>query len=112
MIIFFSNKLHNDGILVQGNLTTDLSDHFAQFHIIEQSPKNKANTEYMFIRIKNQTNIEKYSNSINSFNWSDIEQYTDCNQAYQYLSKSLEKIFNESFPVQRIKKGIEIDYRG
>lgn len=100
----FSNKLHNDGILVQGNLTTDLSDHFAQFHIIEQSPKNKPNTEYMFIRVKNQTNIEKYSNSINSFNWSDIEQYTDCNQAYQYLSKSLEKIFNESFPVQRVKK--------
>ena len=35
----FSNRLESDGKTMQGNLTTDVSDHFAQFHIAELTQK-------------------------------------------------------------------------
>ena len=100
----FSNKFNNDKKVIQGNLTTDISDHFAQFHIMGSTLKQDTNTEYMLIRIKNQTNLEKYSNAVNDFDWSKIQEYSDCNQAYNFFADSLKKIFNQSFPVQKVKK--------
>ena len=100
----FSNKYENHVRIMQGNLTTDISDHFAQFHITEKTRNKSSNTEYMLIRVKNQVNFERYSNAINDFNWSQIEEYTDCNEAYNFLAESLKQIFNQSFPVQKVKK--------
>ena len=100
----FSNKFRNDVIAIQGNLISDISDHFAQFYVSETTSKQNSNTEYMLIRVKNQTNFEKYSNAINDFNWSEIQEYSDCNQAYNFFADSLKRIFNQSFPVQKVKK--------
>ena len=58
----------------------------------------------MLIRVKNQANTERYINSINNFNWLDIQNHSDCNQAYEFLSSSLKKIFNDSFPIQKVRK--------
>ena len=100
----FSNKFDYNTKVIQGNLTTDLSDHFAQFHITETTQKCSPSSEYMLIRVKNQTNFDKYTNAITHFNWSGIQEYSDCNQAYRYFADSLRKIYNQSFPVQKVKK--------
>ena len=100
----FSNNYDNEGKILQGNLITDISDHFAQFHIIETKDKINPNDEYTLIRLKNQTNIDKYINTIQNFNWSAIHEYSNCNQAYSFFSDTLKRIFNESFPVQKVKK--------
>ena len=81
----FSNKIESEGKVLQGNLTFDISDHFAQFHVTEIIDKSNPNAEYMLIRVKSEKNIERYINSINNFKWSEIQLFTECNQAYQYL---------------------------
>ena len=43
-------------------------------------------------------------NSIQTFDWSIVQNFTHCNQAYQYFSGTLKRIFNDSFPVRKIKK--------
>ena len=48
--------------------------------------------------------LKQVKNSIENFDWSCIETHSNCNHAYQYFSNSLKKIFNESFPVQKVKK--------
>ena len=100
----FSNRYDHEGKMLQGNLTLDVSDHYAQFHITETTKNHNHNSEYMIIRMKNKNNIEKYTNSINHFDWSKINDKTDCNQAYQYFSDTLKDIFNKSFPIKKVKK--------
>ena len=56
----FSNKCVNEGNVLQGNLTLDISDHYAQFLITEIMNKSNPQSEYMLIRIKNKRNIERY----------------------------------------------------
>ena len=47
----FSNNIDNQGKILQGNITMYISDHFAQFHILETNSKNQHNDEYMLIRL-------------------------------------------------------------
>ena len=100
----FSNKYSAYENIMQGNLTTDISDHFAQFHISEINKSYDQQDECILIRLKNQTNSERYINSINNFNWSCIQELTECNQAYRHFTESLKNIYNESFPVKKVKK--------
>ena len=99
----FSSNHSVDKAILQGNLTIDISDHYAQFHIMEIA-KNINKDEYTLIRIKNESNMKKYFSLIESFDWNKIEQSSDCNKAYECFSDSLRNIYNESFPVVKVKK--------
>ena len=100
----FSNSHDTEGKILQGNLTTSISDHFAQFHIIEIPEKSNSDDEYMLIRSKTQNNVEKFCNFIQNFDWSSVENFPNCNEAYQYFSDTLKRFYNKSFPVRKIKK--------
>lgn len=66
--------------------------------------KATLNDEYTLIRLKNQAKITKYINLVETYDWSQIHELSDCNEAYQNISDSLKKIYNDSFPVHRVKK--------
>ena len=99
----FSNNHNVDKTILQGNLTIEISDHYAQFHIMEIA-KSITKDEYILTRIKNESNMKKYFNLIETFDWNKVEQLSDCNKAYECFSESLKNIYNDSFPVIKVKK--------
>ena len=99
----FSTNHSVDKTILQGNLTIEISDHYAQFHIMEIA-KSAKNDEYTLIRMKNESNMKKYFNLIETFDWNKIEQLSDCNKAYECFSESLKNIYNDSFPVIKVKR--------
>ena len=70
----FTNSYKSDNHSLQGILTSDVSDHFAQFHIIQDDDSHSTKDQYQLIRLKNKSNTEKYIQSINSFDWGKVNQ--------------------------------------
>ena len=65
-------------------LTTDISDHYPIFHMI---------------RLINDSNLDKYINVIQNYEWALLTKHRSCQAAFIYFSDILTRIFNESFPL-------------
>ena len=91
--------------MYQGILITDISDHFLIFHIWKNIRSNKANDdEYMIIRQVNDKNKETYQQTIMNWDWKELLQYDSCKEAYSKFFEIQTNIFNQSFPLKKIKK--------
>ena len=107
----FANEYDNEHKYMTGIHTTDISDHYPIFHISLNQNKPKEE-DYQMIRLINGSNLEKYANDIQNHDWSLVNHHDSCQSAFTYFAETPECIFDDAFPVIRLKTRIEIDYHG
>ena len=102
----FRNKYENYNKYMTGILTTDISDHYPIFHITlcHNKPKEE---NYQLIRLINVSNLEKYKNGIQNHDWTQVNNYNSCQAAFTYFSETIKTIFQDAFPVIRVKKTLQ-----
>ena len=99
----FTNEYKNENKYMTGILTTDISDYYPIFHIIQCQHKPHKD-QYQLIRLINDSNLDKYINAIQNYEWALVTQQRSCQTAFTYFSDVLTQIFNESFPVIKVKQ--------
>ena len=98
----FINEYKNENKYMTGILATDISDHYPIFHIIQCEHKPHKD-QYQLIRLINDSNLDKYINAIQNYEWAFVTQQRSCRTAFSYFSDVLTEIFNESFPVIKVQ---------
>ena len=59
--------------------------------------------EKISVRDKNQVNMKKFIEQLGNVNWSQLESYDDPNNSYKSFLAKYTEIYNNCFPVRRIK---------
>ena len=99
--IFASNYNVND-LFLQGLLITDISDHYAIFHIWD---KNCLETDqYQSIRLTNESRMVRYKENISSIDWTALNQYNSCEIYFTHFFNKIKPVYDESFPITKVKK--------
>ena len=75
-----------------GILITNISDHYPIFHIVpcQHKPHNDQN---QLIRLINDSNLDKYINAIQNYEWALVTQQRSCQTAFTYFSDVFTKKF-------------------
>ena len=100
----YTNNYNVDSKLLQGILITDVSDHFAIFHITINESKQETCDEPELIRQVNERNLAKYDNDIRNVNWSNVYECSDAQTAFTKFVDIHTNVFNRSFPIIPVKK--------
>ena len=99
----FTNNYNVNDLLLQGLLITDISDHYAIFHIWD---KNCLETDkYQLIRLTNESRMVRYKENINSIDWTALDQYNSCEVYFTHFFNKIKSVNDESFPITKVKKG-------
>ena len=67
----FTKEYKNENKYLTGILTTDISDHYPIFHIASFENKPQEDNFHL-IRLINSSNLEKYINAIQNYDWSRV----------------------------------------
>ena len=94
-----SKKLHNK-TLKTGVLFADTSDHLPIFLIIAKINFNSS--ERRSVRIHSETNVNKFIERVNNFDWTSVTTIMDTNEAYGKFIEQYYDIYNESFPLKKV----------
>ena len=95
----FSNNVKDES--KSGIIITDISDHFATYHLVEKGTK-QLNEERQFRQI-NETNTTQFKKDLAGNDFTKILEINDPNEAYnKYISQYMD-IFNKNFPIKTIK---------
>jgi len=49
-------------------------------------------------------NIEKFVNSVNSVNWTELYQYSDANDAYNFLHQKISDCYEKNFKLVKLSR--------
>ena len=86
----FTNCYDINSKTVQGILTTDISDHYAVFHVNNRIKSSVDKDQSMIIRIMNEKNYDKYKLAIQNFDWSKVTNLNSCQYAFSAFIKKYE----------------------
>ena len=100
----YTNNLNVNDQNLQGILSPNVSDHEAVFHLIDLKLNKKSSDMTHLIRRMNDKSYALYINRISQFDWERVKQYTTCQSAFTFFSTSLKRIFDECFPVVKVKQ--------
>ena len=89
------NQLH-------GILKTDITDHFPLFYITGKNSPSSSD-DYKLIRIMNEVRTTQYVSKIQNMDWSFLGSFSDCQSYFSNFIKVFKKIYEESFPLIRVK---------
>ena len=98
----FTNNYNVNNLLLQGLLITDISDHYAIFHIWDK-PWLETD-QYQLIRLVNETRLAKYKETISTTDWSILDQYKSCEVYFTHFFNKMKSIHDKSFPIIKVKK--------
>ena len=90
------NQLH-------GILKTDITDHFPLFYINCRKSPSSNDDDYKLIRIMNEVRTTQYVSKIQNMDWSFLDSFSDCQSYFSNFIKVFKKIYEESFPLIRVK---------
>ena len=90
------NRLH-------GILKTDITDHVPLFYINCRKSPSSSDDDYKLIRIINEVRTTQYMSKIQHMDWSFLDSFNDCQSYFSNLIKVFKKIYEESFPLIRVK---------
>ena len=90
------NQLH-------GILKTDITDHFLLFYINCRKSPSSSDDDYKLIRITNGVRTTQYVSKIQNMDWSFLDSFSDCQSYFSNFIKVFKKIYEESFPLIRVK---------
>ena len=68
-----AKEYKNENKYLTGILTTDISDHYPIFHIALF--ENKPQDNHHLIHLINSSNLEKYTNTVQNYDWSCVNHY-------------------------------------
>ena len=93
---------HNINNLTNGIMFTDISDHFPIFTVnnltkIDNSVKTVNRRSY------NKLNSEKFKTEIQNFDWNQIYNFTDCQEAFSFFHKHFKSLYDKCFPIRKTK---------
>ena len=98
----FTNNYNVNDLLLQGLLITDISDHYAIFHIWD---KHCLETDqYQLIRLTNESRMVRYKENISSIDWTALDQYNSCEVYFTHFFNKIKSVYDESFPITKVKK--------
>ena len=99
----FTNNFDQPVHYLQGILCTDMSDHYAIFHIA-QTYQNKDNQDTFFYRRTfNQVSINKFVQHVEHTDWSKVLNENDTQNSYTYFHQSVLDSYTKCFPLKRVK---------
>ena len=98
----FTNNYNVNDLLLQGLLITDISDHYAIFHIWDKHCL--ATDQYQLIRLTNESRMVKYKENISSIDWTVLDQYNSCENYFTHFFNKIKSVYDESFPITKVKK--------
>ena len=100
-----TNNLDSESRHKQGILCTDISDHYAVFHISENNKNLDDNTVVPKLKWDMRLqNIQKFVNEINAVNWEQVTESNDPQMAYSEFHKIISLNYNKSFPYRNFTK--------
>ena len=89
----------------QGILCTDISDHYAIFHIAGNIKYGKTNTPVVrLIRDIRQGNINKFINQMQLVEWDSVTNKVDTQAAYSEFQRTLCEKYNKCFPYRKLSQ--------
>ena len=111
---FLTNNLESESRHKQGILCTDISDHYAVFHISKNNKNLNDNTALPKLkRDMRLQNVQKFVNEINAVNWEQATESNDHRMAYSEFHKIISLNYNKSFPNRKfMNKNITIINHG
>src|SRR5437867_1649430 len=103
-----AGKNSNPGNLnacLTGNITTDITDHLANFLIMPLLSIPVPVKLRPLIRVHSPTNTTLFQNSLNNCDWSlKVTTVCDTNTAYDNFVSILDEIYNKCFPLTRVSR--------
>lgn len=100
----FTNDLFDSDRILNGILYTDVSDHFPVFHI-DYSLKSDPKPTHVHKRYYNQQNLDKFTSQLEAEDWNEVYSCIDPQLAYSIFHAKISKIYDECFPLKRVKIG-------
>ena len=83
-------------------LVTDISDHLP-IVFIDQNNVTDSSECYIWRRNMSQRNRQAFSDAISDFDWTEIYQEIDMQQAYSLFHSKFLRLYNTHFPKQKLK---------
>ena len=100
-----TNNLDSESRHKQGILCTDISDHYAVFHISKNNKNLNDNTVVPILkRDMRLQNVQTFVNEINAVNWEQVTESNDPQMAYSEFHKIISLNYNKSFPYRKLTK--------
>ena len=101
----FTNNYSTSSNFVSGILKADITDHYILFHIIKtkDGKKRDDSNEYKTVRIVNEYRINQFIEKVQNANWSVLNSYRDCQTYFSKFYALFKTIYDESFPLTRVK---------
>ena len=87
----------------QGILCTDISDHYAIFHIAGNISHDKLNdlAKTRLIRDMRRQNIEKFTNEMQQINWNCVTDISDAQASYSEFHRVISQKYNKFFHIEK-----------
>ena len=100
----FTNYLEDISHPIQGLFITDVSDHFAIFHVSRRMQMSDVDIYDICIKLYSLRNKEDFCLAISTTNWDEINRATDTQQAFDLFHNRLTELYNRHFQKVSIKK--------
>ena len=100
--IFYYSKTFKDNF-ISGNLFTDITDHFANFLILE-SKKKSLKKDRPNIRIFSDKNKDKFKMLLTNVNWEQELKGVSVDEAMNLYYQKLHIAYNKSFPFVKLSR--------
>ena len=105
--IYYSDCSKHDcnDIITAGNLWCDITDHLPNFVFISNNKGKKYDYKTLpLVRLHSQKNIEKFVKCLKNTNWNDLYQYSNSNDAYNFLHQKISGCYEKSFKLVRLSR--------
>ena len=99
----FTNDLCTKNKRTSGILTTDITDHYIIFHIIDLV-NIPVKDDFFLTRKFSEKNKELFSNAISNIDWKNVLPDTGAQQAFSIFHSSIKREYDKYFPVVKVKR--------
>ena len=90
----------------QGILCTDMTDHYAVFHVAcNTMSKSKDYLSPTVKRDMSYRNVQKFIDEIQQVDWQIVTEFTEPQNAYTQFHNVISKTYDKCFPYKRYKSG-------
>ena len=99
-----TNNFHSTTQHYQGILCSSISDHYAIFHITDNTKVTSSALPTSFYRDHSTKNIEKFKEELQNLEWQEIKSERNAQKAYSIFHTILSEKYNKCFPLKKVKK--------
>ena len=101
--IFYYSKTFKENFL-SGNLFTDISDHFANFIILDSKTRKEQRNQRPNVRIFSEKNKENFKKSLGQNDWEINLRNKNANDAMNSFYQKFEMAYKMSFPLVKLSR--------